>query len=229
MTAIPARLLRPQAEQCPSRPPLREQDRQRRAYILEAAEKIFATHGRANITLKNFAIAISLSEQTMRRHATDLHHLFGIVLTRHLDAILAAIGQIPAHRQDRRRAEYLRLIRETHTDTARLHILFLRERFTLPPDQLEPLEQQRRIIGHLVGGNTWEATLALLDCPTLSPDTIESMLAAGAQTATPQPAAPEPRRAAIFARPVATPPVPTTNKPSHEITKPNSEIRAGPN
>jgi AcrR family transcriptional regulator len=228
MTAIPARLLRPQAEQCPSRPPLRERDRQRRAYILEAAEKIFATHGRANITLKNFAIAISLSEQTIRRHATDLHHLFGIVLTRHLDTILAAIGQIPAHRQDRRRAEDLRLIRETHTDTARLHILFLRERFTLPPDQLEPLEQQRRIIGHLVGGAAWEVTLALLDYPTLSPDTIESMLAAGAQTTIPQPAAPELRRAAIFARPAPTPPVHTTGKAFQDATPPHSEIRAGP-
>ncbi len=65
----------------------------------------------------------------------------------------------------------------------------MRERFTLPDDELEPLEHRRRMLGSLLAGDAGETALLLLDSHHLDTPEIEAMLAA--HTAAPQ-AQPEP-------------------------------------
>jgi AcrR family transcriptional regulator len=228
MTPIPARILRPLALTCPSRPRPTERERQRRAYLLEAAQAVFEAHGRAPITLRAFADATAVSPSTIQRDFADLHHLFALVLTRHLDAILAAIGQIPEGDPDRlarRRASYRRAAANPDATQSRLHILYCRDRFLLPPDQLEPLEQQRRLIGDLVDPQNGEATLALLDCQTLSLPQIEAMLAPSRPAPAPQANAPAPQANAPAPQanapaPQANAPAPRANAPAPQITTP---------
>ena len=178
---IPTRILIPQARACPSRPVPTPREIQRRAYIMEAATSIFATHGRAFVTMRAFADATGLAQSTIRRHVGDMHHLFGLILAAHLDALLAAITKIPAGaagQQARRRAEYCRITRAQCA--AGLHRLFLQERFMLPADERAPLEQQRRLIGIMLAGQAWEEILPLLDNAALDATKIETMIAAAA-------------------------------------------------
>ena len=221
MTPTPARILRPLALLCPSRPRPTERERQRRAYLLEAAQAVFEAHGRAPITLKAFADATGVSPSTIQRDFADLHHLFALILTRHLDTILEAIGQIPLGAPGslaRRRAAYRRAAANPDATQSRLHILYCRDRFLLPPDQLEPLEQQRRTIGQLVGLQDGEATLALLDCPTTSLRQIETMLASGQTAPAPQAITPAPQ--AITPAPQAITPAPQAITPAAQAITP---------
>ena len=211
MTPIPARLMLPQALACPHRPRPTERDRTRRAYILEAATSIFAAHGRTRITMRAFATAIAVSPTTIRHHVADLDHLFALTLAKHLDTILAAIGAVPHNRPDvqaRRRAEYVRLTRDASQTLTRIHVLWLRERFTLPEDELHPLEQTLALIGALLAGDAGQTALLLLDSPHLDQTQIETMLAAHtrpiapelpAQSAATQPQASRPDRPSIRA------------------------------
>ena len=71
----------------------------------------------------------------------------------------------------------------------------MRDRFTLPEDELESIETQRRIIGYMLGGDDAEPIMALLDCPTTSLEQIEAMIAplnSQIPQAQPAPAAPPP-------------------------------------
>jgi AcrR family transcriptional regulator len=181
MNAIPARLLRPQADACRSRPPLSERDRERRDYILEAARNVFIRHGRANVTVTQFCYAARLAPVTLRRQFSDMDHLFGLVLQKHLDSITTAIGQVPKDVPDifaARRAAYFQATRGICDVPTPLHFLLLRDRFHLPPDELDAIEFHRRVIGALLGPGEPENTLALLDAPTLDLGQIEAMHAA---------------------------------------------------
>jgi AcrR family transcriptional regulator len=180
MTAAPARILRPYAENCRTHPPITQRNRDRRAYILEAARAMFIDHGRASITLQQFAYATGLSQSTIRHHIADMDHLFGLILARHLDAVLAAVSQIGHDDPDplpKRRAEYFRVTRGFLGFPTPMHYLFLRDRFCLPPDERDAIENQHRMIGHLIGGCNAEDVLTLLDSPTLDLEKIEAACA----------------------------------------------------
>jgi AcrR family transcriptional regulator len=184
--------MRAQIQACPTRPRPTERDRQRRAYILDAATRIFTAHGRLRVTMRAFATATGLSQTTIRRHIYDLDHLFALTLAKHLDTILAAIGAVPTSRPDlqaRRRAEYLRITRGFLNVPTPIHFLWLRERFTLPEDELGPLEQTLHIIGGLLAGDDGQTALLLLDSPHLDQTQIETMLAAHTRAIEPEPAA----------------------------------------
>jgi len=174
--------MRAQAEACPTRPRPTERDRRRRAYILDAATNIFTAHGRFRVTLRDFAVATGLTQIAIRHQVADLDHLFALTLAKHLDTILAAIGAVPHNRPDlqaRRRAEYFRVTRGICNIPTPIHFLWLRERFALPEDQLEPLEQSIGAIAYMLGGEAWQtALLLLLDSPHLNETQIETMLAA---------------------------------------------------
>jgi AcrR family transcriptional regulator len=210
MEPIPARLLRPQAERCKSRPPKTPRDRQTYDYILEAAEDMFLTHGRLRVTIPALALATELSQLTIRRKILDLDNLLRIILTKHLNTIVKRISEVPADSPDLRRlrrAAYYRATRAYRSVPTQMHFLLLQERFSLPPDQREPIESLRAMIGGMLGGDDWEATLHELDCPTTDLDTAEAVLATRAEhlrqrAETPKPApdptpvasAPEPPR-----------------------------------
>ena len=181
MTPIPARLLRHQVEDCRSRPPDTARDRARYAYLLEAGQSIFIAHGRNGVAIRELSDATGLAQYTIRRLVSDVDHLFQLILTRHLDAVLNAICRVPIAAPDqgaRRRAEYFRVTRGIMNIPTPLHFLLCRDRFTLPADLLGPLERQRALLDSFLGGEAWEETLTLLDCPTLDLPAIEAMLAA---------------------------------------------------
>jgi AcrR family transcriptional regulator len=192
MEPIPARLMRAQVAACKNRPAPTPRESARRAYIIEAARNIFIAHGRLRVTLKDVAIATGLTQISIRNQIADLDHLFAITLTKHLDDILTAIAAVPSHHQDlfaRRRAEYLRVTRGLFNIPTPMHFLLMRERFTLPEDELEPLEARRRTLGFMLAGAAWETALLLLDSHHLDAPAIERMLQA--QAAAPE-ALPEP-------------------------------------
>jgi AcrR family transcriptional regulator len=180
MTEIPARILRNQADECRTRPPPTQRDRDRRAYIMEAAEKMFIQHGRAAVTLRQFSYATGMAQFTIRKHICCLDHAFALILTKHLDRILEAVSAVKYDEPDllrRRRAEYFRVTRGICNVPTPMHFLLLRDRFCLPPDELEPIDRQHRMIGHMLGGEFPEEILAQLDCPTMDLKKIESVCA----------------------------------------------------
>ncbi len=227
MEPIPARLMRAQAEACKSRPAQTPRERARRAYILESARAIFIAHGRTRVTLRDLAIATGLTQISIRHQFADLDHLFSLTLAKYMDEIIQAVSAVPRHHPDlfaRRRAEYFRVTRGICNIPTPLHFLWMRERFTLPEDQLESLELARRTLGFLLAGEAWETALLLLDTHHLDEAQIEAMLAASASHAQPQTATPEAGQAADTpaARPPHTPPpiAPNAARPSTPLAQP---------
>jgi hypothetical protein len=226
----PARILRRIAERCRTRPEPTQRERDRLAYIMEAAQEMFIELGRAAVTVDQFAYSTGMAPVTIRRAVCDMDHVFGLILMKHLDAILIAISAVRYDTPDalaRRRAEYFRHTRGYLGIPTPLHFLLLRDRFALPPDELEPVERQHRLIGSLLGGgDTPDDILSQLDCPTLDLAKIESACAGFAaidrdrrQATQPPPAAEQPEPAT---RPdpgpqtpqrSASPPDPLANQP----------------
>lgn len=176
MDAIPARILHRAIAATPGHPPLSEKDRQRRAYIVAATREILIQHGRAALQMRSLAPALGVGAGTIRRLFFDLDALLGLILQQHLDVILAAVTASASRAG--RRAAYFSATRGHGETLALLHAIFVRERFVLPPDILEPLETQRRMIGMLLAGEAWEEALALLDLPGASLERVEAGLAA---------------------------------------------------
>jgi AcrR family transcriptional regulator len=179
MSTIPCRRLRPNAEECRLRPPLTERDRKLHAYILEAAERIFIRHGRAGIVLSQFAYALNLAPATIRRHFADMDHIFACILHKHLDIILNAVLHIQHDNPDsfaRRRAAYFQATRGICDIPTPMHFLLMRDRFSLPEDELEPIEMKRRIIGQSLARDAWDETLHVMDAPTLNLAMINAAL-----------------------------------------------------
>jgi AcrR family transcriptional regulator len=171
--------MRAQVEACATRPAPTPRERARRAYILEAGRAIFTAHGRAGVTLRDLAVATGLSQISIRNQIADLDNLFAMTLAKYLDEILAAIAVVPRHHADifaRRRAEYFRVTRGIFAVHTPIHFLLMRERFTLPEDELEPIEQRRRTLGFMLAGDAWETALVLLDSTHLDLPEIETML-----------------------------------------------------
>jgi AcrR family transcriptional regulator len=180
MTEAPARHLRNQADESPDRPPLTQRDRDRYAYILDAAERMFIQNGRAAVTIRQFSYAIGLAQFTIHKHISCLDHAFAIILTKHLNRILTAISAVKYNEPDllrRRRAEYFRVTRGLCDIPTPMHFLLLRDRFCLPPDELEPIDRLHHMIGDMLGGGKPEEILAQLDCPTMDLKKIESICA----------------------------------------------------
>ena len=179
MQTIPARLMRAQAEACATRPAPTPRARARRAYILEAGRAIFTAHGRTRVTLRDIAVATGLTQISIRNQIADLDHLFALTLAKYLDEILAAIALVPRHHTDlfaRRRAEYFRVTRGIFAVPTPLHFLWMRDRFSLPDDEIEPLEERRHTLGFMLAGDAWETALLLLDSTHLDIPDIETML-----------------------------------------------------
>jgi hypothetical protein len=161
-------------------PVLTARDQQRYDYIVGVAQDSFIQHGTGRLTISQFAYATKLSAVSIRRHVCDMHHLLGLVLHKHLNAIIAAIGRVP-HGPDllaRRRAAYFAATRGICDIPTPLHFLLLRDRFALPEDELGPIESQRNAIAAMIAGDNAEDALDLLDRPTYSLRKIEAVFAA---------------------------------------------------
>ena len=164
---------------------------------------MFTQHGRAAVTMANFALAVGITQLAIKQLVGDLDHLFGQVLVKHLDTLLDAVnlmprpnpaGGAPQTPWAARRAAYFYASRGFCNVPTPLHFLLIRERFMLPEDELEGVEIQRRMLASMLGGEDGDAIMALLDCPTITLEQVEAMVA-GLQNwhAQPQPCAtPEP-------------------------------------
>ncbi len=176
-----ARTIRTHIDDLPgARPRLSSRDLDREARIVAAATSILARFGRANITFNDFAVGMRMAPATIRRHFADLDTLLADILYRHLAAIAAALGDAPAgdDPQAARRAAYVAATRSAFNAPLNAHLLLVRERYSLPADLAEPLEQLREQIGFMLAGAHGDTALSLLDTPDLLLPQIETMLAA---------------------------------------------------
>jgi AcrR family transcriptional regulator len=242
---IPARILRGHAEDLPGgRPHLSAADLDRQDRILATGLSLFARFGRAGITMAVFAAAMRLSPSTVRRHFPDLDALLAHLITRHLLAIAAALGDVPADAPDRSTrllAAYIAATRTGFGAPTEPHLLLLRERHALPDDLAAPIGQIRGQIGETLAGPNGEAALALLDTPNLHAPQIQAMLAAlqatpfhpflqPATETAPQPATPSaPLRPIRFTPPTAVHLIPGAPRPRPAWPPPaGTRARAGP-
>ncbi len=179
---IPARIIRRQCDDLPGqRPHASWKDQDRFTRILDGAQSIMATYGRAAIGLTAFALGMRMAPATIRRAFPDMDYLLAEILRRHLRAIVAALAEIPRdapHRDQARRSAYLTVTRTPLGAPTEAHLLLIRDRHLLPPDEAAPLEALRASIGDILAGPHAIAALALLDTPELTQTEIETALAA---------------------------------------------------
>jgi AcrR family transcriptional regulator len=208
MTPTPARLLKPIADNCPSCPSLSPKDEKRRAHILETARDSFLQYGFRQITIPMLAYATGCSQTTIRRQYGDLENLLGIVLRTYLDSLIKAVAAIPSTMEDlfpRRRDAYLQATRGFTFAPTPMHFCLVQDRFFLAADLLQDIDMLRGIVGRMLGGEEWEATLNLLDTPSLSREKIENALAGLHGQPPRQATEPEQYSAAAAAQPDSTP------------------------
>ena len=204
MNPIPARILLRDCLTSPLRPPPSERRQKQRDYILDAAQRMFATHGRAGMAMRNIADALDISRDTLRRHICDIHHLFALVLTAHLAMLTQAIDQIEAAPPDLiacRREALHQIVTGRYGYTARLHVLLDRDRSLLPDDERTPIEDQLNHLAALLGAQGADAAeilfprqppIAVPAAPAIQPAVgAPGPLPTALEPAQPAPAAPE--------------------------------------
>jgi AcrR family transcriptional regulator len=176
MPPTPARILLRECLNSHLRPAQSERRQKQHAYILDAAIRMFAAHGRAGMTMRNIADALDLSRDTLRRQICDLHHLFALVLAAHLTTLTDAIESLDKTAPNltaRRRAELHRITTDQYGYTARLHVLLERERALLPDDERAPIEAQIAHLATLLGATPAEAENALFAAPPIPTPKIQ--------------------------------------------------------
>jgi AcrR family transcriptional regulator len=202
----PPRILRDQADSLTRRKDnfnARQRDRENR--ILLTAPHLFAKNTRSTINLTNMAAALAISTATLRQHFVDLDALLFEILYRHLMTLAKALGDIPHNSEDMpkaRRAAWLAATRSQWGSFTENHLLFTRDRNTLPEDLREAIADSYRGLGERLAPGFGIEILALLDAEIADLSTIEIAVAAVNAAAAPQspapPAAKPPRRADPF-------------------------------
>jgi AcrR family transcriptional regulator len=196
----PARLIRTIVDDIPG--PHRElsrRDQDRRDLILSVGRTAMARYGRDQIALSEFALALRLEPRQVRIHFPDLDHLLGTILRSHVAAAYHAIAlasrDSPDPHRDARRA-YYDATRAGFGSFNEAHLLFVRDRDTLPADERDTIDESHAGLAHMLDAKRGLQALALLDTPGLTLPEIEAYLA---ELDTPDPdpspdiqAAPEP-------------------------------------
>lgn len=152
----------------------------RQETILDVARYLIADEGLENITFTRLARALRMSPATLAFHFVDLPALLGHIIRQHLRALSAELGHVRADDPDRyhkRRAAYLAYTRTPLGGLTEAHLLLVRDRHTLPPDERDGIEDIRRGIGELLTDDLVEEAFALLDLPYLDPARVEARLA----------------------------------------------------
>jgi AcrR family transcriptional regulator len=219
---LPLRIIRTTALEFDPRPRAfspREQERHDR--ILQTATGVMARHGRNEITFSAFAGAMRLDRQALRFHFADLDALLADILHRHLRALSAALGNIPAGTTDRPRAWRAAWRAYTRTAFGGLtdpHLLLVRDRHLLPDDLRPGIEATLQPLVQLLAGRdrhlTPDEILAILDNPDLTPEEVEVQLAT---------ADPEPEAVAMIPEPPAAPGPPSEPEPDPPPWNPNEK------
>src|SRR5271170_909211 len=177
----PARILRAKARAFdPSYFVLTPRQELREARILAFAQNLLAEEGRHNISFTSLAKALRMARATLSFHYVDLESLLGALIRRHLQALAAHLGEVPSDDPDfrqKRRAAYLSYTRTPRGGLTEAHRLYVRDRHTLPEDELESIELTRAGIGRALASDLAEEALILLDAQNLDATRIEARLA----------------------------------------------------
>jgi AcrR family transcriptional regulator len=185
----PARILRAMARRLdPTLFTLTERQRVREARILAVAQHLIASEGRHNITFATLAVALRIGTATLRWHFVDLDALLGEIINRHLAAVAAELAKIPADAADaaaKRRAAYLAYTRTPNGDFTEPHRIMLRDRHTLPPDELDPIERTRHDLAVLLAPAQAHHAYGFLDCLSFDAGDTEAFLDSLARRAAP--------------------------------------------
>jgi AcrR family transcriptional regulator len=197
---------------------LTERQRVREESILDISRHLIADEGIENITFRGLAKALRLSVTTLTFHFVDLPALLSELIRLHLRALACELGRVSVNdplRLQKRRAAYLAYTRTPLGGLTEAHLLLVRDRHTLPPDEREGIELLRYDLGEcLTDGNVDDAFL-FLDAPLLAAARIETYIA-GTTTAPPPP---RPDPATFGTLPFDKPPFSTTDPgAAHEKT-----------
>ena len=188
---------------------LTTRQREIRERVLTLAQSLMARFGTTLLTFSAVAASLHITTRTLRFHFPDLDALLAILLLRHLDAILAAVSEVPndhPNRDQARRAAYFIATRTAAGALTDAHTLLVRDRHFLPEDVLIPIEAYRHQIGILLAGDHAEFALGNLDIPLATQAQIENALhnlrpdpqPAARPTPAPRPAAPRPSSEGAF-------------------------------
>jgi AcrR family transcriptional regulator len=203
---------------------LSTRQRETRTRILTLAQSLMARFGTPLLKFSAVAAALHVTTRTLRFHFPDLDALLSALLVRHLDAICAAISEIPNNDPNcyqNRRAAYFTATRTPAGTLTPAHTLLVRDRHFLPEDELTPLEAYRHQIGVLLAGDLADFALGNLDLPHATQDQVEHALhnlraapnpaarPLAAPLAAPRPAAPRPASPIELTRNVAFVPPPS--------------------
>jgi hypothetical protein len=148
--------------------------------ILAVGQALMARHGRQHILFTRFALALNLDPSTLRRDIIDLDAMLGEILRRHLRGLANALGKVfggDPEFERKRRAAYLAYTRTPYGALVPAHLLLVRDRQFLPPDERIIIEQIRDGIGTALAGELGEEALSLLDTPGLDAARIEFIFA----------------------------------------------------
>jgi AcrR family transcriptional regulator len=206
----------------------REQDRQEQ--IVTAGRALLAEFGARSFTMAAFALALRMSPASIRRHFIDLDSLLVHILHRHLLTLSTTMGTLPPGANDKqaaRRSAYLAHTRTALGGLTEAHLLLVRDRHLLPPDDLDRIEDIRANLAPLLSGEHANAVLSWLDTPTMGLADIDAILAARTERAAP---ARQPSPAP--SRPIFKLPPPGTRQAtwpeSWQRSASTTEARAGP-
>ena len=175
----PTRTLRARIADTGIRPILSPREIDRRNAILRAATTLMAEFSPSSFSLTQFAVAIEASAATIRRHFIDMDGLLTEILLRHLQALAACFGNIAPGAPDQAaacRAAYLAHTRTPLGGLTEQHLLFTRDRFRLPQEDLGRLNAIHLSLGEHLGGLSPQDVLSLLDSPVLEPAEIEDLI-----------------------------------------------------
>jgi AcrR family transcriptional regulator len=160
-------------------PNLTMRQRQTRERILTYGQTLMAAVGTLTLKFSTLAAAIHVAPTTLRRHFADLDDLLNALLIRHLDSLLAALTETPDTDPDRdakRRATYLALTRTPSGALTEAHLLLVRDRPFLPPEERDRIEAYRHEIGTLLAGDRAQLVLPILDNPFATANDIAALL-----------------------------------------------------
>jgi AcrR family transcriptional regulator len=167
--------------------------RNTRERILTHGQTLMAAVGTLTLKFSTLAAAIHVAPHTLRVHFADLDDLLTALLLRHLETLFAALTEIretdPDH-DTKRRSAYLAATRTPAGALAEAHLLLVRDRHFLPPDERDHIEAARHEIGTLLAGDRAQLVLPILDNPFATPGDIEALLGNLRATPAPQPAPP---------------------------------------
>lgn len=186
----------------PAPRPFTPKETERRDRIRTLGLVLLVKHGIHALRFPTFCYALGYTPSMVRKHFCDLDELLLDILQEHAGRLTNTINAVPQDAPNRRqaqRAAYAATTRPSRGGFTDTHLLLVRDRHLLPPEELNPIEASLAQLGQTLGGSQGAEILSLLDNPFFTLGQIEAMLETlfpprlERQTPNTRPAAPLPR------------------------------------